>query len=80
MTAASSRACFGGWLEPELLVKPGAVGAVAVERLVLASERVEREHRQSLCALAEAVETNRRLGVHERRDAVKFRQRGIGCV
>ena len=42
-------------VEAEFLVEEGAEAAVAVERLILASERVEGEHGGAVGAIAEAI-------------------------
>ena len=67
-------------LEPELLVEPQAEAAVAAERLVLTTERIESEHLRAVRPLAEAVERRCRLRVGERRSEVELGQRRVGSV
>ena len=74
------RACLGRRLEPELLVEPHAEGAVAAERFVRTPERVESQHLGAVCALAEAVERRRRLGVGKGGCEVELGQRRVGRV
>ena len=74
------RLCLGGRFEAELLAEPAAEVAVALEGLVTAPERVQREHLTALSALAEAVGRHGFAGVRQGRGKVELGQRQVGRV
>ena len=57
-----------------------AQSQVDVERVVLTSQRVQRQHRESMCALAEPVDRDRCLAVAQRRVVIALGERRLGGV
>ena len=74
------RTCLRRRLEPELLVEPQAEAAVAAERFVLTTERIESEHLRAVRPFAEAVERPCCLGVAEGGSEVELGQGRVGSV
>ena len=70
----------GHRLEPEIVVEASAQMQVDVERFVLTSQRIQRQHRQAMRALAVPVDRDGCMAVAQRRIVIALGERRLGGI